>query len=182
MTAYNLYPEFIDREGYLGWRKAWRRQYLELAAQVKERKNHIKERQRSGDAGAAKQQSVLFHYSGVARKMMTLLDEAKKRRDRILTMQADIKAQGFPLDLGVCRAVDFHYNRGHSEFPFLPMWAIRVKGRSYYVEQVDSEVPWTTKGRNSGSTKGVLRFPKCRVSINSDGIAKITLDQKTIST
>ena len=109
--------------------------------------------------------------------MMALLAEATRRRDRILAMQKSINEQGFPLDLGTCKNVDFHFNKGNIEFPFLPMWVVKAKGKAYYVDEVEAAVPWTTKAKATGSTKGVIRFPRCRIEITVDRVAKILLDE-----
>lgn len=119
-------------------------------------------------------QHKLDQHRGVGKKMMLLLKEAHLRRDRIIAMKKEIEEQPFPLELENCRNVDFHYNKGAGEFPFLPMWTIRVKGKSYYVHEVNATVPWTTRERENGSTKGVLRFPKCSVYIDENGVAKIS--------
>lgn len=110
----------------------------------------------------------------MGRKMMALLDEAKQRRDRIIEMQKSLANQGFPLNLGVCKNVDFFFNKGHLEFPFMPMWVVKAKGRSYYVDEVQANVPWTTKAKATGSTKGVIRFPRCNIVIGEDRVARIS--------
>lgn len=170
MTAYNLYPTFTDRDGYVQWRRAWANTYRELSGAILSAKLKAKDGQRTGERKA---QAELVHHRAVGRKMMTLLDEAKLRRDRILGMHKEMAEQGFPLDLGPCKNIDFHFNRGHNEFPFLPMWALRIKGQTYYVREVDAEVPWSTRARASGSTKGVLRFTRGHVRIDERGVAQI---------
>lgn len=51
MTAYNLYPKFTDREGYVGWRRAWKATYAALSAQIKAAKLRAKHAQRTGEKG-----------------------------------------------------------------------------------------------------------------------------------
>ena len=184
MTAFNLYPTFTDRDGYVGWRTAWKATYAGLSAAIKVAKVTAKEHQRvtllqgaDGFHKATRAQAELRHHRAVGRKMMSLLQEAKDRRDRIIEMMKEIEDQGFPADLGVCRNVDFHYNKGQIQFPFLPMWTLRVKGKSYYVDEVEANVPWTTRARASSSTKGVLRFSKCRIVISKNKVAMISLDE-----
>lgn len=179
MTAFDLYPKFTNREEYLSWKKAWAKTYKSLSDDVKKRKSDAKNAQREGVSG--EHQKNLIHAQSVCYKMMGLINEAKERRDRILKMRHDISNQGFPLDLGICKNVDFHYNKVHSEYDFMPMWTLRVKGRSYYVNEIESFAPWTTRERASGSTKGVLRFPKCRIAISKDGVANILIDETTKS-
>lgn len=175
MTAYGLYPQFTDRDGYLAWRRVWKATYRDLSVQIRDAKWEHADKQKVGDASYAKK---LAYWRAMGRKMMTLLGEAKQRRDRIIAMHAEIADQGFPLDLGDCKNVDFHFNKGHVEFPFLPMWTIRAKGRSYYVREVESDVAWTTRERATGSTKGVLRFSRCLIAIDEHGVAKISGETK----
>lgn len=196
MTAFNLKPKFTDKAGYLQWRGVWSETYKRCQQDILRRKHRVKQCQRAlviyraflfsngelptphctvvSNAQALEAlQRELIHFRSVGRKMMTLLGEGLARRDRIIAMQAAVAAQPFPLDLGACQRVDFHFNRGHNEFPFLPMWVIRAKGKSYYVNEVEASVPWTTKARENGSTKGVMRFPSCSVEIDSTGVAKL---------
>ncbi len=104
--------------------------------------------------------------------MMALLDEAKLRRDRIIEMQKSINDQGFPLEMKSKR-VDFSYNRGHNEFPFLPRWIVKMKGKTYYVDHIDSKVGFNTRELEEGSTRGMLRFNNCLISISADKVATI---------
>lgn len=205
MTAFGLYPTFTDREGYKKWRNEWKLVYKRLSSDILRSKNRVKELNRAFDVwntlfaekygGPAfvcagdnfkgmpeeyvalyKGQMELLQQRAVARKMMTLLDEAKERRSRIMEMHKQLADQEatFPVDLGECRNIDFHFNKGHAEFPFLPLWTIRAKGRSYYVNEVTFDAPCTTKERASGSTKGVLRFSRGNVMIDKGGKAMIS--------
>lgn len=107
-----------------------------------------------------------------ATKMMTLLKDAKDRRDRIVSMQREISEQPFPLEL-TARTVDVHYNRGHNEFSFLPRWVVKANGKSFYVDHIESSLPWSTRELDTGSTKGMLRFRKCRIAICPERIATL---------
>ena len=187
MTAFGLYPTFTDRKTYKVWRQQWAAAYNRLTQDIREHKIGIGKLVRYGSAPIhterlAKYRKDIIGHQNVAKKMMTLLDEATQRRDRILAMHTTIKAQNelFPLDLGECKNIDFHFNKGHIEFPFLPMWTIRAKGRSYYVQEVEFDVPCTTRERATGSTKGVLRFTRGHVMIDNDGVAKITKEGKVL--
>lgn len=173
MTAFNLYPKFTDRDGYVGWRAAWAKTYATLSSQTKSCKVKAKEEQRGGNDRRTAQKE-LVHHRAVGRKMMALLTEAELRKERILGMMRNINDQGFPLDLGACKNVDFHFNRGANEFPFLPQWVIKAKGKSYYVGVVNSTIPWTTHEKLNGSTKGVIRFKNARVVIDELGVASLT--------
>jgi hypothetical protein len=207
MTAFGLYPTFTDKTGYKAWRLQWSMAYKALSQDIRKRKLGVKtanqvfdiwykefETQNGGKPflclaeptarmpesylKLAGGQNELRQYRAMATKMMTLLEEAKERRNRIMQMHHDLEEQEklFPLDLGECRNIDFHYNKGNAEFLFLPMWAIRVKGRSYYLNEVSFDAPCSTHGRASGSTKGVLRFARGRILIDKGATAKISTD------
>lgn len=175
MPVNSLSPKFTNKEGYLSWRATWRTVYRELSKRIRERKHSVKALQRSHSldgtpCGSAQKDLLLMRWD--ARKMMTLLKDAKERRDRILQMHTDIWEQPFPLEVDA-RTVDVFYNRGHNEFEFLPRWVVRANGASYYVDHIDSTIPWSTRELDSGSTKGMLRFRKTHLTISRDGIAKL---------
>lgn len=203
MTAFNLKPTFSDREGYLGWRRSWAKVQARMTHDTRDLKrrvalahselarlnaSHLSGRQDLTEAeiiawrryyeahtAASLLSKDLDLARSMARKVMMLLEEAKLRRDRILKMHEDIRLQNkdFPLDLGACKNIDFQYNAGQRDFPFLPMWIIRVKGRSYYVREVEAECAWRTHERPSGMTRGVLRFNRAHVSFTADGVARL---------
>jgi hypothetical protein len=55
------------------------------------------------------------------------------------------------------------------------MWALKAKGKTYYVHHVESRAPWTTRETpDHPATKGAIRFKACSVSISADGIATIS--------
>ena len=67
----------------------------------------------------------------------------------------------------------FHFNKGHLVNPEIPMWVLKVKGQSYYVNHVEANVGFSTKeSPDNPSTKGSLKFKKVNVEIK-DGDAKI---------
>jgi len=76
------------------------------------------------------------------------------------------------------RDVIFHFNKKHLENPKIPMWVIKHKGHTYYVNHldVDEGVGFSTKETPSNPhTKGSLKI-KGRLKITSDKgliIAKI---------
>lgn len=71
-----------------------------------------------------------------------------------------------------CRCIDFHFNKGHLADPSIPMWVVKAKGQTYYVDHVESNAVWSTRETPEGSTKGSLRFKNCFLKIE-DGIAYI---------
>ena len=73
----------------------------------------------------------------------------------------------------------FHFNKKHLENPKIPMWVIKSKGETYYVNHVnvDKGVGFQTKENlNSPHTKGSIKF-KGVLRLITDGdmvIANIT--------
>lgn len=66
----------------------------------------------------------------------------------------------------------FHYNKKHNEDPTIPQWIIKVKGQTFYVHHLNSNVGFTTKETpDNPHTKGSLQFK---------GILTITEENKTI--
>ncbi len=66
-----------------------------------------------------------------------------------------------------CKEVVFHFNTGFLKDPTIPMWVIKTKGTTYYVDHVNtSGVPWSTKETpNNAATKGSLKFKNVRLQI-----------------
>lgn len=53
----------------------------------------------------------------------------------------------------------FHFNKGHLKDPTIPMWVIKHKGKTYYVDHVISNVGFSTKETpNNSHTKGSIKF------------------------
>lgn len=53
----------------------------------------------------------------------------------------------------------FHYNKKHNEDQTIPQWVIKVKGQTFYVNHLQSEVGFTTKETpDNPHTKGALQF------------------------
>lgn len=68
----------------------------------------------------------------------------------------------------------FHFNKGHLVNPAIPMWVLKTKGESYYVNHVTASCPWTTKETpDNPTTKGSLKFKNVDVEINEDREATI---------
>lgn len=61
------------------------------------------------------------------------------------------------------------------EDPTVPMWIVKAKGESYYVEHVVCERPWSTKETpDNNHTKGSLKIKKCLLTIDAENTAHIT--------
>ena len=53
----------------------------------------------------------------------------------------------------------FHFNKKHLEDPTIPMWVVKCKGETYYVNHLESKVGFSTKETpDSNHTKGSLQF------------------------
>jgi len=78
------------------------------------------------------------------------------------------------LDIQKRTSIIMHFNKMHLQDSSIPMWVIKVKGETYYVNHVDvdSGIGFSTKETPDNThTKGSLSF-KGKVEIN-DGIARI---------
>lgn len=61
------------------------------------------------------------------------------------------------------------------EDPTIPMWVLKTKGKSYYVEHVDCRVPWSTKETpENGHTKGSIKIKNCLLTIDDDNCATLS--------
>jgi hypothetical protein len=51
-----------------------------------------------------------------------------------------------------------------------------AKGKTYYVDHVEANLPWTTKETPTNvKTKGAIKFKDCLVTIDVDNCAKLTV-------
>ena len=66
----------------------------------------------------------------------------------------------------------FHFNKAHLTNPSIPMWVIKAKGETFYVNHVTANVGWTTKETvDNPHTKGSIKFKNVDVVIeNGDGL------------
>lgn len=68
----------------------------------------------------------------------------------------------------------FHFNRKHLEDPSTPMWVLKAAGKTYYVEHVTCQVPWSTKETpDNKHTKGSIKVKNCLIEIGTDNTATI---------
>lgn len=74
-----------------------------------------------------------------------------------------------------CKDLVFHFNKKHLEDPEIPMWVVKTRGQSYYVNHVTCELPWSTKETPDNShTKGSIKVKHCLLTIDSENCAVIT--------
>ena len=72
----------------------------------------------------------------------------------------------------------FHFNKAHLMDNKIPMWVLKTKGETYYVNHVTSNVSWSTKETpNNSHTKGSLKFKNVDIIIdeNNDAILNATI-------
>lgn len=174
MSVHSLKPTFTDRATYLAWRASWKTVYTYISNEIRRRKLELKNAQRAGEVTARLQNHLVLQRAD-AHKMMTLLDEAKARRDRILAMHESLRVQNtqFPLVIDA-KVVDVHFNKGSIEFAFLPKWTVKAQGKSYYVEHIDARMGFSTRELEEGSTRGMLRFRNVTMTIDETGTAILT--------
>lgn len=74
------------------------------------------------------------------------------------------------------RNIVFHFNKMHLQNPTIPMWVVKVKGQTYYIHHLESEIGFSTKETPEGITKGSLKLRGAIhiFEINNKIIAKIT--------
>lgn len=55
------------------------------------------------------------------------------------------------------------------------MWAVKAHGVTFYVNHVTAEIPWSTKETpDNPSTKGSLKFKRCKLIIDDDNCATLS--------
>jgi len=70
----------------------------------------------------------------------------------------------------------FHFNKKHLEDPSIPMWVLKTKGESYYVNHVDCSIPWSTKETpDNPHTKGAIKVKDCLLVIDDDNNATLSI-------
>lgn len=67
----------------------------------------------------------------------------------------------------------FHFNKGHLIDPKIPMWVLKLKGKTYYVNHVTANAKWSTKESIDSSTKGSIKFKNVKVLIDDENNAEI---------
>lgn len=174
MSVYGMQPKFTDYAGYSAWRSEWRELYAHAAAEVRESKNNIKALQRSGQPSGAQQKEHHFKRA-IARKLMTALETAKIRWQQIRDMKKGILEQRkeYPLEVEG-KNIDFHFNKKSMEFDFVPMWVVKARGKTFYVNHMECLAGFTTRETpDHPSTKGSLRVKRGTLTIDGEGNAVI---------
>lgn len=72
--------------------------------------------------------------------------------------------------------VVFHYNKKHNEDSTIPTWVVKHKGETYYVNNIDSNVGFSTKETpDNDHTKGSILFKGILQIENNNGIITATI-------
>jgi hypothetical protein len=169
-------PHFVDHDGYRAWLSEWRDLYNHLSSEIVAYKHRIKDYQRQGlpQGGLVKERKM---QRVMATKLMTVRNEAKIRWQNLEDARRSVREQmaDFPLTVEGCRNIDFHFNKKSLELPFIPMWVVKAKGKSYYVNHVDCSTAWTTRETpEHPSTKGSIRIKRGSLHIDENGDAVIS--------
>jgi hypothetical protein len=176
MSVHGMKPQFVDREGYIAWKKEWRGLYKHLSSEIIALKHRIKDYQRQGlpQGGVVKERQI---QRVMAKKLMSAFEDAKIRWNGIEAARKSVEEQAkeYPILVEDCRNIDFHFNKKSLELPFVPMWVVKAKGKTFYVNHVDCQTPWTTRETpDHPSTKGSIRIKRGSLHINEDGDAMIS--------
>jgi hypothetical protein len=171
MSAYGMKPRFTNWRGYNTWLREWQVIYAEIGRACRSRKAAIRTAQRLGNYTESKQLLGKYAYDRVmATKMLTLRNEAVIRWHNIKSMLAGLKLQAEELPVRIVDAknIDFHFNKKHLEFPQVPPWILKAKGRTYYINHLECTIPWSTRERpEDPSTKGMIRIKRGTVLIDT---------------
>ena len=74
-----------------------------------------------------------------------------------------------------CKDLVFHFNKKHLEDETIPMWVVKTKGETFYVNHVECTVPWSTKETpDNASTKGSIKVKDCLLTIDNENGANVT--------
>lgn len=74
-----------------------------------------------------------------------------------------------------CDDVVFHFNKKFLEDPNIPMWILKAKGETYYVNHVDCLKGWSTKETPENShTKGAIKIKHCLLTIDENNCATLS--------
>lgn len=69
----------------------------------------------------------------------------------------------------------FHFNKKHLQDQTIPMWVLKFRGETYYVNHVDCNIPWSTKETPENShTKGSIKVKDCLIQIDDNNCAIIS--------
>ena len=69
----------------------------------------------------------------------------------------------------------FHFNKKNLEDPTIPMWILKCAGKTFYVDHVECNIPWSTKETpNNPATKGAIKIKNALLTIDDNNHATLT--------
>lgn len=65
----------------------------------------------------------------------------------------------------------FHFNKKHLQDPSIPMWTLKTRGETYYINHLTSEIGFSTKETpDNPMTKGSIKFKgRLELTTNESG-------------
>ena len=73
-----------------------------------------------------------------------------------------------------CKELVFHFNKKSLEDPTVPAWVLKTQGKSYYINHVACQCPWSTKETpDNPTTKGSIKVKKCLLTIDGENNAML---------
>lgn len=71
----------------------------------------------------------------------------------------------------------FHFNKKHLEDSKIPMWVVKSKGTTYYIDHLDSRIGFSTKETPDNShTKGSIKFKGMLTITQDSGITTALIE------
>lgn len=68
----------------------------------------------------------------------------------------------------------FHFNKAHINDLSIPPWCVKTKGKTFYVNHVVCNLPWSTKETpDNHHTKGSIKVRDCVLTIDSENCASM---------
>lgn len=178
MNTYNVKPEFTNWSGYQQWLKEWSDVYQRVSDVCKARKREIKAANSANNWSLLNQTRSAYQQDKAnATEMMELRQQAVMHWKSIKQMHKSISEQAaqYPLTIEDARNIDLYFNKKHLQFPLIPMWALRTRGQTFYVNHLDCQTAWSTREKpDDKSTKGMIRIKRGTVHINKQGDALIS--------
>jgi hypothetical protein len=79
------------------------------------------------------------------------------------------------------KEVIFHFNKKSLVDASVPAWCLKMQGKTWYVNHVTCELPWSTKETPQGTTQGAIKIKRALVQIddlNQATIIKLTREHE----
>lgn len=154
------------------WKSNWKVEYWKISQRIRDIKRAILH---SGNLYCSDLYREWNDLKKQATVMLATLEEIKptfSQHYKIHKSTRDHMKQ-FPLSFN-SPTVDFHFNKKSLESDDVPTWILKAKGKTFYCRSVTSYVVMNTRTNDiQNSTRGLIRFKHCAVSIDESGNATI---------